>query len=289
MGAPLIVHTICLLLIAAQPLFVGASDTLAFRAIDGEERSAFSDDEILAAACSDYKAPDAFYTDHLGADEAIYYINTVSIHSNTRGNEWIELCTENWAEARRWQHLTDSASSQHRRFVSERETNRYFEFKTEDLSRPSWILYMRVFKCSYLDRSGFDRLKRPRDDNFKGWFQGRLNVRPLTLESVRDLGELLWYYDNYSVHGSKVLSSSCELTDNEFLHTMYVLRMVFSDEPFGIDEEGDTGQPRFEERANVTLIQLDYHVNRLSGDITLDSREIRTAKVQCNPTKLLDE
>jgi hypothetical protein len=265
-----------------------SKDTLSFNAKVGEERNEFTDLEILAATYTKYKAPEGFYDNRLAPDESIYYINTISIHSTEKGIGWVELCTENWNEARRWQLATDSSSSQHRKLVSERETDKYFEFRSEDYAHPSWVHYMRVHKCSYMDRSGCNLMNRPRSSDFSGWFQGTLNVRPITEERVRELGEYLWVYDNYSVEGSKALSSFASTVENEIRHTMYVLRKVIQDDDaLVLDDNGRTVPVQYRERAEVTLVRLDYRIDKPSGRITLDSHDIRTIKVKANPPELM--
>jgi hypothetical protein len=285
-NAPIII----LSLLLAHTALAGSKDTLAFNAKVGEERSEFTEFEILAATYADYKLPEGFYDNRLAKDESIYYINTVSIHSSEKGRGWVELCTEDWKEAKRWQVATDSSSSQHRKLISERETDKYFEFKTEDYAHPSWVHYMRVHKCSYIDRSGCDLLNRPRSRDFSGWFQGTLNLRPITELTARELGEYLWIYDNYSVEGSKALSSFARDIGNDICHTMYVLRKVTQDDDaLFVDDNRRTEPVQHRERAEVTLVRLDYRVDTTSGRITLDSHDIRTIKVKSNPPELIAE
>ena len=88
-----------------------------------------TDDELYNLAYSDWKWPDNFYSED-SLEGSIYYENTVSIKPlGERENIWIQLCTDNIDTAREWSELSNNYSSYYRELVSEKETEKYYEFK----------------------------------------------------------------------------------------------------------------------------------------------------------------
>jgi len=290
MSMPVLWPIVCGSLVFCLEAPLDSIDTLVFNARVGEERTEFTNHEILAATYSGYRVPQGFYRDEMRDDESVGYLNTISIRSKEKARGRVELCTSDWNEARRWQQISDSNSFQQRILLGENETDKYFEFRTGSYSHPSHIHLMRVHKCRYLDRSGFDPRAHYPIQDFTGWFQGTANVRPVTAEIVQELGEYLWLVGNHQAEGARVLSSFSKIVQNEICHTMYALwKSVHAQNALSIDKEARTKSEEYRELADLNLVRLDYHVDQKSGRITLDSEKIRTVRVRSNPPELLAE
>lgn len=276
-------------------------DTLTFKASAGAVRSDFTDQEILAAVYSSYRVPEGFYRDRM--DVSVYYINLLSIHDRNKpsvefqNGRWvpkkqparIELCTQDISEARQWQQATDTNSSVRRKVVAQEETEKYFEFTTESLSHPFYIHLARVHKCSYVDRTNYDPRAHYDIQDFQRWFQGVFGLRSFSERDVRELGEYLWSIKNHQVNGARVMSSFCLDEGDEFVHTMFTLRKSTQlQDGIAISKDGrQVESAEYRELADVTLVRLNLHVNKKTGDITLDSNAIRTIRVRDNPPELV--
>jgi hypothetical protein len=59
---------------------------------------------------------------------------------------------------------------------------------------------MRVFRCSYLDRTGVDTTAA-------AGFSGMLNVRPIDATALRELSEYLWRFTTYNNADHAVVAS----------------------------------------------------------------------------------
>lgn len=262
-----------------------AGDTLVFEAKAGVVRTDFSDRDILAASYTDYRVPQGFYKDPSPDNESVSYMNSIGVWRKGPG---LELCTEDRDEARRWQHASDSNSSVHRRLLEESETDKYFEFRTEGLPPPHYVLRMRVHKCSYFDRSEYNPRAHYILNDFAGWFQGVFNVRPVRIENVREFGEYTWSRQDRRISGARVMSSFTRDQGKEIVHTLYVLDKSVEDQDFGVNvDKRRTGPIKRRELAHVTLFRLDYQVNKKFGGITLDSEAVRTIRVRDNPPEVL--
>lgn len=218
------------------------------------EPSRFSDEDLLHAAYDGPKYPEGFYHEDLGGG-SLYYENTISITpTEERGDEWIELCTDDSEHAREWSEMSAEASSVSRELVGERETEKYFEFEREV------SFFSRVHRCSYLDRSQYDRLH-------PGSVLGQLNLRPVTVESVQELSEYLWFISNCNNGSAKALCSAGALQEDRVEHTLLEILVAWGD--WGLCDE-------------ITLIETVYHVDDESGRITYEQRELRTVQGICH-------
>lgn len=108
---------------------------------------------------------------------------------------------------------------------------------------------------------------------------------PNTLQTQQIHYSVTLLGQNWKAHGSKVMSSFSEDEGKEIVHTMYVLRKVV--ELQDAKSLNHWSEPKHSELAEVTLVRLDYHVSKKSGDILLDSKAIRTIKVRDNPPEVL--
>lgn len=208
----------------------------------------FTDDELLEAAYSDYLYPEDFYHEVLNG-RSIYYENTISITPiEEREHIWIELCTESYEEAYAWSEASARNSAYYRELVSQRETEKYFEFTRVRPEHLTDVILSRVHKRSYIDRTMYDRF-------LSGDTLGIFNKRPLSVRNVEEMLEYLWF--TREAAGQKVLSSFAERAGNGVKHTIYAIRIVYGD--WGI-------------RDRITLYRYEYAVDGQSGVLVLSSK-----------------
>ena len=220
----------------------------------------FTDKELLDAAYSGYKYPEGFYQEDLHGG-SLYYENTVSIKPvGEREHIWIELCTNNKSQALEWSESSSKNSAYYRDLVDEKETEKYFEFRRVYSKNPSDVILSRVHKCDYLNRSKYDKSKRPS-------ILGTFNQRPVTIEKVKELIEYLWFIENYNWGGQKVLRSFTENQGNSVKHTLYKICIVYGD--WGVCDV-------------ISLFKSEYIVDKNSGEITVSHEIIKTVTGKCH-------
>ncbi len=163
-----------------------------------QDSTQVTDENVLRAVYSAYRYPASFVTEeYQGASP--YYENTISIFKlNERPTYWKELSTNDRNQAFAWSESCSVYSSYYRKLVSERETEKFFEFRRVWEAHPTDAILSRVHKASYLDRTMHDRMN-PRDTI------AVFKARPVDTASVKELIEYLWYAGNYDFGGAKVL------------------------------------------------------------------------------------
>jgi hypothetical protein len=110
-----------------------------------------------------------------------------------------ELCTDDWNEALDWAEQVAAHSPEPLDFVANETTERYFEFDRLPRANLHHYVRMRVFRCSYLDRTAADATAEG--------FAGVLNVRPIDATTLRELSEYLWFFTPYNDADHAVLAS----------------------------------------------------------------------------------
>ncbi|MBN2365230.1 MAG: hypothetical protein EH225_04295 [Calditrichaeota bacterium] len=225
-----------------------------------EKKEKFSDQDLFNAVYTSYKYPPDFYHEDLqGA--GIYYNNTVSITPpDQREASWIQLCTDDRNQALQWSEQTSLNSAYYRKLVSERETEKYFEFKRVYEVNPRDIILSRVHKCSYLDRSMYDFFN-------PGEIIGKYNKRPFILAEVKELIEYLWFIGEYQHGGRTVLESSISEIRENYCVILYETDFM----------GGDWGM-----RDIIYLLKTTYLVNKNTGEITRDEELIRSIEGKMN-------
>ncbi|MBP6671760.1 MAG: hypothetical protein KA247_01360 [Bacteroidetes bacterium] len=165
-----------------------------------QDSTQITDENVIRAVYSTYRYPKSFVTeDFQGASP--YYENTISIRRlNERPEYWKELSTNDRNQAFAWSESSSVYSAYYRKLVSERETEKFFEFRRVWEEHPNDAILSRVHKSTYLDRSMCDRL-RQRDTI--AVFKGAVDTA-----TVKELVEYLWYAGNYNFGGAKVLCTS---------------------------------------------------------------------------------
>lgn len=203
---------------------------------------------LVKAYSKDYKYPDAFYFESIDSG-SIYYANTISIKPlDQRDIIWVEICTDNINEARTWSELTDLYSSVRRNFKSERQTEKYFEFKWVGPLNKRDIVLFRVHKKSYFI---------PLEDKFK--IRDTIGKIPSSSLQTIDRKELIEYLWSSTTLGdiSKVLESDIQDTING---TKHILKSI-------VLEQGDFGVHDV-----VYLYENTFLINSIDGIITMRKR-----------------
>jgi hypothetical protein len=185
-----------------------------------------SDEELLELAYDGtYFYPDGFYKDLSSSGDNIYYVNTVSISPiNQRDTKWIELSTNDKNEALMWVNLTISNSSVSYLFISENETDKYFEFKYKE-SIYSYVVLFRVHKTSYY-HSIFDRFApwNHANETEYGYYNAVIEE-----SKVKECVEYLWVQNTFANLGQKVLGSQIKNTNNYFEVYICSLQLIGGD------------------------------------------------------------
>jgi hypothetical protein len=212
-----------------------------------------SDEELLNITYAKYKLPDGFYNEQLLGGN-IYYENTVSIKpANQRDGTWTELSTDNKDIARQWSDSSASYSSYYRDIVSEKETEKYYEFRRVYSINPSDVLLSRIHKYTYIDRSMFDY-------NKPGSIIGIFRKANFNAADVKELIEYLWFVRHYNNGSSKVYSSMTKDQPTEFVHSIYEIWIAY----------GDWGM-----RDVIRYIKHTYRINKGDGTISQEEKIIK--------------
>ena len=157
--------------------------------------------------------PDGFYVDP--RHEAVTSSTIHHIKSNVlaSADQTYELCTDDIAVALNWSEIDNAQRVTRGALVATEENDMYYEFVRMLDGLPDWVGYSRVFKCSYVDRSGsqFGALSGP---------AGRLTKQPFAVGDVRRLSEYLWGFSQYRNYGNVVLQSESFADSGRVGHTL---------------------------------------------------------------------
>ncbi len=210
------------------------------------------DDELVQLAFSIKKFPPDFYHEDL-SNGSIYYENTVSIKPlHERESIWIQLCTDDINTAREWSELSSKYSAYYRDLISERETEKYFEFRRVYSINSNDVILSRVHKRSYLDRSMYDFFK-------KEGVIGKFTKKNFTKNDVKELIEYIWFVEHYEI-GGKVYQSIIDESGTEYIHNIYEIQIA----------HGDWGM-----KDMISLVKNTFYVNKTNGDITYRSKIVK--------------
>jgi hypothetical protein len=112
-----------------------------------------------------------------------------------------ELCTSDPAEALGWSELRSSWQGSYADLVETHATETMFEFVRVPRSDATARLRHRVFRCTWLDRSGTD-LDAP------SGAAGTFKAVPVAETALRDLAEYLWQFTTFNNADHLVLAST---------------------------------------------------------------------------------
>lgn len=228
----------------------------------GERDSVFTDQQVFDAIYSNYAHPPGFYEDP--SDESVYYPNTGSIVDSRQrpADPWVDLSTEDPAQARAWADSTAAHSSEpeHIAATPPTATERYFEFQdVYDTGRPK--MKMRVHRSSYVSD-----VQKMNTFFVTSGVAGTYHVRPVAAENVRGLVEYLWVQAGGG-YGEKALSSFTTDAGPEVAHTLYTVAYEHGD--YGIQDV-------------LHLRRTEYRVDKSTGVIRWVAAEIRQVRGRQN-------
>jgi hypothetical protein len=225
------------------------------------EQTEFTDQELWDAVYSEYKYPPSFYSEE-HEDASPYYVNTISIKPlHERGGAWIELCTNQYPEARNWADSSDESSSVRRTILEESQSEKYFEFLACNPQSSTDCIRFRVHKCGYLDRGQYDRF-------VQGALLGTFNQRPINQVEVRELVEYLFFLESYNTSGSEALSSLSSSNDSAFVQTIYAIEFSYGD---------------YNLYDRITLYRSTTSVNRTTGEVRQSRESLRSINGRYHP------
>ena len=207
------------------------------------------DQNILAAVYTDYKFPEEFYREDLNGG-SIYYENTIS--TQTSDTKWFEHSTNSYDQALAWSETSAVNSAYYRGLVSERETEKFFEFRRVWEDNRNDIVLSRVHKFSYLDRSMYDRFN-PNDT------LAILRKSPINSESVIELVEYLWFLEVYKITGFKVLFYRIEETSQSYNYVLFHIKTSYGD--WGLCDK-------------ISVLRTVFSVDKQTGALVQNSGEV---------------
>ncbi|HKQ58141.1 MAG TPA: hypothetical protein VJY35_09755 [Candidatus Eisenbacteria bacterium] len=209
----------------------------------------FTDAQLLNAAYSStFSGPADFYAEPPDTPNRLY-VNTTTVVGPGQSNTWIELSTEDTAQARAW-----AVASMIPHSVVDPDppnvTSRYIEFIARD---GAYRTSVRAHRAGYLDRSDYDRFH-------PGATYGRLMVRPVDDHAVQGVAEYLWFlwHDGYR---PKPLTSFSRPSQGSILHTIFYIHVLPAFE--------------FSFHDTVVLLRQDYRIDTTTGAITFRETRIR--------------
>jgi len=207
-----------------------------------------TDEELYNLAYANYQFPDDFYYED-SLSGSLYYENTNRIRPlNERDGIWFQLCTNNVDTARYWSELSSHNGSYYRDLVSQRQTEKYFEFKRVYSINPIDVILSRVHRCTYIDRSMYDFLN-------PGDIIGVFKKNNFIKNDVKELIEYLWFMENYNNTSSKVYKGLIQNSSQFYVYYLYEIGIVY----------GDYGMKDI-----LSYIKHTFKINKGSGEITHD-------------------
>lgn len=195
--------------------------TLFFMSCDknNTERTDFENYIIDMAFDKEYEYPTNFYHENTEVG-SIYYENTVSTSEPSSDIIWIELSTNDKDQALNWSEISNGYSSVNRALISEKETEKYFEFTRQNIEYKTDIINSRVHKLTYFEPTHY---KYYEPDTI-GVYKGELN-----LENVKELVEYLWDCFSLGIIDSKVIESNIIENSTGFEHYIQSIRIIQGD------------------------------------------------------------
>lgn len=188
-------------------------------------------------------------------DGSLYYENTVSIGASQ--TSWTELSTGDKQQAKDWSETSSSTSAYYRDLIEERETEKYFEFKRVNSTNTKDVILSRVHKSSYFI---------PTYDKFQPTnIIGTLKANSVNVETTKEFIEYIW--TSYTIeHTDKVLEYSIIDHSNKVEYNLKSLSLTHGD--FGLCD-------------NIEIKDFDFFVDKQSGLVTFESKEVKEIKGTC--------
>lgn len=166
------------------------------------------------------RTPAGFYADPAPPGES--YVATLHVTSSAvalPAATDFELCSDDWNQALQWSEAAATTRGTYSNLVGNSSTSRYFEFDRLRPGTPQIYVRQRIYRCSYLDRSGTVA-------GVGAGPAGTLNVRPLAGSDLKLLSEYLWRFTAWNNYGSAVLVSEPDPVDTNLTHALVVATLV---------------------------------------------------------------
>lgn len=193
-----------------------------------------------------YVYPPGFYKDDSG-----YYENTVSIKPpSQREIAWIELSTNDRKQALAWSDSSNEYSSTHGAIISERETEKYFEFTRQSSTNSKDVGHSRIHKANYFI---------PMLDKFKkgdtiGKYNGQMDAN-----RTKEFVEYIWSCGSAGVFSSKIIQSQMNERNDYFEHYIKSFNIIFGD--YGLTD-------------SILVYDNYFRLNKASRILTIASKKV---------------
>ncbi len=170
------------------------------------------------------RTPAGFYADPapvgVTGTVATTHLKNSDLAGASAGTAAFELCNDDMAQATAWSEGRSTFMGSYADLVDVTGNTRYWELTRVPRADVSARLRHRVFKCSYVNRSGLD----PAIDNGPA---GTLNLRPLDATSLKDLSEYLWHFTVFDNADHVVLDSAAGAASSGALaHVITMARLT---------------------------------------------------------------
>lgn len=172
-----------------------------------------------------------------------------------------ELCTDDMAQAIDWSERQASWGGQYSDLVAVNSDDQKFELVRVPRADVTAMLRHRVFKCSYVDRSGSDL-------RAEAGSAGAMNQRPLTAVELESLAEYLWQFTMFNNSDYAVGSSSTATNGDTLVQTIRMGKLV----------RGAGGCD------TVQIIDWTHTMNATDGSLTRALTPVRSFQVSSTPS-----
>jgi hypothetical protein len=196
------------------------------------------------------RTPADFYSEEMPAGAS--YVSTVHLKNTdvapaSADATVYEACTDDWNAALDWSEAAAQRMPSYGDLAQTNTDDRFFEFVRVPRSAPTALMRQRVFRCSYVDRSGTDAQAL----NGAG---GRLNQRPLTAVEVKRFAEYLWQFSTFNNFGSAVLASTTQQGTTFIEHDLTIATLERAASAAECDR--------------IRIVRWSHAVDTSTGDIT---------------------
>lgn len=210
------------------------------------------------------RTPAGFYADPAPAGVtgtvATTHLKNSDLAGAPAGAPAFELCNDDMAQATAWSEGKSTFMGSYADLVDVTGNARYWELTRVPRADVSARLRHRVFKCSYVNRSGLD----PATDSGPA---GTLNQRPLDAASLRDLTEYLWHFTAFNNADHVVLDSTAGTAPSGSLaHVITMARLTRA------AVSGDCDR--------IDMLRWTHSANTSTGDLSRQLEILRTIRAR---------
>jgi hypothetical protein len=197
---------------------------------ESAERSGASDADVAALVYAGTPRTPAGFLDD-AAPPSFTQVTTYHVKTNQIDPDAAtvhELCTDDWSEAFDWTEQVAEQAPAYLDLVGNVDDSRFHEFDRVPRDHPDRYVRMRVYRCTYLDRSNVDAARHDGQ-------AGIVNERPLDAPTLRRLSEYLWHFSQYNNSGHVVLESAALTQPGVVGHRITIASLETGAAPGGCD------------------------------------------------------